>query len=1094
MSHAVPAASSPTLVKRTSLFAVGALVALTAPSMLSAQGRGRGGGGGGQAADTAFGVSWRNIGPNQAGRMVAVAGSTARPDEYYLGTTGGGVFKTTDGGKTGFPVTDAYFGGTIGALAVQQSNPDVVWAGGGETPIRGNVSHGEGVWKSTDGAKTWTYMGLKETQYISRIRINPDNPDIVYVGGFGHVFGPNKERGVYRTTDGGKTWKNILFRNDSTGVADMIMDPTNPKIIYVTFWQAGRKPWMLVSGGMGSGIFKTTDGGDTWTEITRNPGLPKTGPLGAIGITVSPAKPSRLWAIVEHEPSGGVYRSDDAGATWTFMSGDRNLRQRSWYYSKLYADPKDTNVVYAPQVSPMISKDGGKTFTRGFGGGDNHDMWIDPTNPKRIAVAHDNGVIVTTDGGTTSNRVAAPTGQYYHVHLTNAYPYHVCGAKQDAGSSCGPVRAATQFGGRGGGGGFGGGAPAAPASPYSEFYGVAGGESGYISSNPKDPDIMFGANYGGSLDRLNRRTGKTDALDPWPLNPMGHDAKDSKYRFQWTYPIVHSPHDANTIYVGSNVVFRSADGGDSWTPISKDLTRNDPSTLGASGGPITKDQTSVEYYGTVFTIAESKITRGVIWTGSDDGLIHVSRDNGLTWKNVTPKGLPDWMRWSIIEAGQFNAGTAFVAGNRYQMDDFTPYLYKTTDYGVTWSKITNGIPADQFTRAIREDLHRPGMLYAATERGVWLSYDAGANWQSLQKNLPPVPVHDMMLRDDDLAIATHGRAFWVMENLTPLRWAPEQAKAANEPYLYKPVPVLRLNGQASPTFVYRLPQDSMVVKFEFMDKMGKVLATMASTDSTPAPAAGGGGFGGFGGPQQAKPSNRKGINRFTWNMRHESAITFRGMINWAGRGGAPAMAPGTYTVKMTAGNNAPITYTYEVKPDPRSTATVADLTEQTRFALQVRDKFTQANQGVIEIRNLKTDLKDREPKMTSNAAFGPLVKKFADSLSAVEDSIYQTKNQSGQDPLNFPIRLNDQIGGLMSFVMSGERRPPKQAYDVYGVLGPKLDVQQARLERIIATDLPKVNAMLKAAGQPEIKRSKKEAGGSGPAQAAFVPTEGERGN
>ena len=1059
------------------------MLPLTKVATLNAQGRG-GRGGGSASADTSFGVTWRNIGPNQAGRMVAVSGSTSRPDEYYMGTTGGGVFKSIDGGKTAFPVTDAYFGGTIGAVTVQQSNPDVVWAGGGETPIRGNVSHGDGVWKTIDAGKTWQYMGLKETQYISRIRIHPDNPDIVYVGGFGHVFGPNKDRGVYRTTDGGKTWKNILFRNDSTGVADMIMDPSNPKILYVTFWQAGRTPWMLVSGGAGSAIFKTTDGGDTWTNITHNPGLPQTGPLGAIGITVSPAKPSRLWAIVEHEPAGGVYRSDDAGATWTFTSGDRNLRQRSWYYSKLYADPKDTNVVYAPQVSPMISKDGGKTFTRGFGGGDNHDIWIDPTNPKRIAVAHDNGVIVTTDGGTTSNRVVAPTGQYYHVHLTNHFPYHVCGAKQDAGSSCGPVRVAAQ-GGRGGFPGAGGPA-AAPASPFSEFYGVAGGESGYISSNPLDPDIMYGANYGGSLDRLNRRTGKSDALDPWPLNPMGHDAKDSKYRFQWTYPIVHSPHDANTIYVGSNVVFRSTNGGDTWTPISRDLTRNDPRTLGASGGPITKDQTSVEYYGTIFTIAESKLVKGVLWTGSDDGLIHVSRDNGVTWKNVTPKGLPEWMRWSIIEASPHAAGTAFVAGNRYQMDDFLPYLFKTTDYGVTWTKITNGIAADQFTRAIREDLHRPGMLYAATERGVWLSYDAGANWTSLQKNLPPVPVHDMMLRDDDLAIATHGRAFWVMENLTPLRWAPEQEKAASAPYLYKPVAVLRLNGQAAPTFVYRLPADSMVVKFEFFDKAGKLLATVASSDTNPTPpAAGDGGGFGFGPPVAPKPTNRKGINRYTWNMRHEAAVTFKNMINWAGRGGAPAMAPGTYTVKMTAGTSAPISYSYVVKPDPRSSASEADLVEQTRFALQVRDKVTTANQGVIEIRNLKKDLTDRATKMTANATFGPLVKTFADSLSVVEDSIYQTKNQSGQDPLNYPIRLNDQIGGLMGFVSSGERRPPKQAYDVWSVLAPKLDVQITKMNTIILRELPKVNAALKAAGVLEITRSKKEE--TGKPASAFVP-------
>jgi photosystem II stability/assembly factor-like uncharacterized protein len=1048
------------------------------------------------AADAAD-VSWRNIGPNAAGRMTAVAGSTARPDEYYMGTTGGGVWKTTDGGKTAVPVTDAYFGGTIGSIAVQQSNPDVVWVGGGETPIRGNVSHGDGVWKSTDGGKTWQYMGLKETQYIARVRIHPDNPDIVYVGALGHVFGPNPERGVYRTTDGGKSWKRILFRNDSTGVADLILDPSNPRVLYATLWQAGRKPWLLVSGGAGSGIFKSTDGGDTWKEITRNPGLPQSGPLGAIGIAVSPAKPSRLWAIVEHEPHGGVYRSDDGGATWTFLTGDRNLRQRAWYYSKLYADPKDTNVVYGPNVSPLVSKDGGKTFARGFGGGDNHDIWIDPTDPKRIAVAHDNGLIITKDGGATSTRVAAPTGQFYHVHLTNHVPYHVCGAKQDAGSSCGPVRAAPGGGGRFGGGGPGAAAATPAASPYSTFYGVAGGESGYISSDPRDPDITFGANYGGSMDVRNGRTGKTIAIDPWPLNPMGHDAKDSKYRFQWTYPIVHSPHDPNTIYVGSNVVFRSTDAGRSWTPISGDLSRNDPRTLGPSGGPITRDQTSVEYYGTVFTLAESRLVKGVIWTGSDDGLIHLSRDNGATWVNVTPKGLPEWMRWSIIEASPHAPGTAYAAGNRYQMDDFTPYLYRTTDYGATWTRITRGIPADHFTRAIREDLYRPGMLYAATERGVWVSYDAGDSWRSLQRNLPPVPVHDMLLKEDDLAIATHGRAFWVMENLTPLRWAPEAAAAEGRPYLYPPAPQLRLNGQASPTLAYRLPPDAGPVRLELLDASGAVVAAVSSADSAATPAAGGrGGGGGFGaGAPMARPPARAGMNRFTWPLRHANAVTFRGMITWAGRGAGPAIAPGTYTVRLTAGNAAPVTATMRLDPDPRSDATEADLVEQVRFALQVRDRITEANEGVITIRNLKRDLDDRAAKLAGSpraAEFAALAKRFADTLSTVEDSLYQTKNQSGQDPLNFPIRLNDQLAGLMGFILSGERRPPRQAYDVYAVLGPKLDAESARLERVIGAFLPRVNALLQGAGQPVVVRSKVEPAGAPETVAAPPPPEGER--
>jgi len=536
------------------------------------------------------------------------------------------------------------------------------------------------------------------------------------------------------------------------------------------------------------------------------------------------------------------------------------------------------------------------------------------------------------------------------------------------------------------------------------------------------------------------------------------------------------------------VVFRSRDGGMNWTPISKDLTRNDPRTLGASGGPITKDQTSVEYYGTVFTLAESKLVKGLIWTGSDDGLIHVTRDGGVTWKNVTPKGLPEWMRWSIIEASPHAPGTAYVAGNRYQMDDFTPYLYRTTDYGVTWTKITEGITADHFTRAIREDLHRPGMLYAATERGMWVSWDAGAHWSSLQKNLPPVPVHDVMLRDDDLAIATHGRAFWVMENLTPLRWQPEAEKALNgeAPYLYKPVPMYRLNGQAQATFTYRLPADSMVVKFEFYDAAGKLVGTAASTDTTPAPPAGRGGFGMMA-AAPAKPGNRKGVNRFTYTMRHENAKTFRGMITWAGSGNGPAMAPGMYRVRMTATKGSvaptPVSFDFRMLPDPRAEATEADLKEQVRLALVVRDKITQANQGVIESRHLKSELDDRKAKMTADATFSPLAASFAAELGIVEDSLYQTKNQSGQDPLNFPIRLNDQLGGLMGFIMSGERRPPKQAYDVWGVLAPKTDGELAKMERVITTNLPKVNAKLKAAGQKEIVRSKTE----GPAPRSITP-------
>jgi photosystem II stability/assembly factor-like uncharacterized protein len=1016
----------------------------------------------GPVDSTYFGVQWRNIGPNSAGRMVAVAGSVARPREYYFGTTGGGVWKTTDGGNTLVPVTDKYFGGTIGAIAVSETNPDIVYVGGGETPIRGDVSHGDGVWKSADGGKTWTYIGLKETQYISRVRIHPTNPDIVYVGAFGHVFGPNAERGVYKTTDGGKSWKKILFRNDSTGVADLIMEPGNPNVLYASLWQAYRLPWTLWSGGAGSGIFKTTDGGDHWTEITRNPGLPS-GVLGRIGIAVSPAKPSRVWALIEHEPAGGVYRSDDGGATWKYLNGDRELRQRAWYYSNIYADPKDTNVVAAPQVGPMWSKDGGKTFARGFGGGDNHDIWWASDDSKRLVMVNDGGGVITTDGGTTSIRIAAPTGQFYHVHLTNHYPYHVCGAKQDAGSSCGPVRVAGG-GGRGGGGGGGGRGGGAPASPYSEFYGIAGGESGYVASNPLDPDITYGGNYSGVLSMQDHRTGVSERLDPWPYNPMGHDAKDSRYRFQWTYPIMNSPHDPHVLYAGSNVLFKSSDDGKTWTRISPDLTRHDPKTLGPSGGPITKDQTSVEYYATIFAVQESPITPGLIWAGSDDGLLNVTRDGGTTWKNITPKGFPEYTRISIIDPSPHSPGTAYVAANRYQLDDFAPYLYKTTDYGATWTKITDGIPATEFTRAIREDLVRPGMLYAATERGMWLSYDAGAHWQSLSRNLPPVPVHDIALRDDDMAIATHGRAFWVMENLSTLRQAPEVAAAGGRNFLYKPAPVIRA-GNASASVSYRLGEGNPVVTIEFLDAAGKLIKKFASTDSVPAAGGrGGGGGGGRGGGGAPVVTTRPGVNQYQWNLRYPDATAFQGMIFWAGGVQGPLAAPGTYTVRLTIGSDKPATQPLVVKRDPRVKATDADLVARHQLAIKVRDRVTEANDAVRRMRSVYRQLDDRTPKMAGVADFAAVARTFADSLHATEDSVYQTKNQSGEDPLNFPVRLNNQLAALLGFIESGDRRPPPQAVEVFNALSPKLDVQLGRYKKAVDLYLPKINALLKAAG------------------------------
>lgn len=1027
------------------------------------------------------GLDWRLLGPAHTGRMTSVVGSAQRPDEYYVGTTGGGVWKTTDGGKTWHPMTDAYFGGTMGAVDLFRGNPDIVWAGGGETPIRGNVSHGDGVWKSMDAGKTWSYLGLAETQYISRIITHPTDSNVAYVGALGHVFGPNPERGVYRTTDGGKSWQKILYKNDSTGVADLAMDPTNPRVLYAGFWQAGRKPWLLVSGGAGSGLWKTTDGGDHWTDITRAPGMPA-GIWGNIGIAISPANPNRVWALIEAD-SGGVYRSDDAGATWHFLNNDRNLRQRAWYFSKLTADPKDTNTVYAGNVGGFVSHDGGVTFRSGLGNGDTHQYWIDPTNPKRIAVAGDPGVIIAVDSAQT--RANIPTGQYYHVHLTNASPYDVCGAEQDGGVDCFPIRASGGGrggfgGGGGGGGGRGGAAPAAPASQwnFTARYGGAGGESGYVASDPLDPDVTFGGNYSGVLEMQNRRTGQSERLDPWPLNPMGHDAIDSKYRMQWTFPIMNSPHDPKVLYVGSNVLFKSNDLGQSWKIISPDLTRHDPATLGPSGGPLTKDQTSVEYYATIFAVAESPLNAGLVWTGSDDGLIYVSRNaNALkpVWTNVTPKDLPRWTRISIVEPSPHHPGTMYFAANRYEMDDFAPYLYRTTDYGATWTKITTGIPATEFTRAIREDLVRPGMLYAATERSIYVSYDAGDHWQSLKQNLPPVAVHDIALRDDDIVIATMGRGFYAMEGIARLRQA-DRAPASEAAHLFQPGTTYRNAGSVKAEYWLAKPGETVVL--ELLDPSGKVLQKASSTDSVPSGrggggrggGGGGGGRGGFGGGP-ARVTTAAGLNSYNLSLRYPNGTDFRGAIYWGGNGlNGPTGAPGKYTVRMTVAGGTPQQQSVQVRKSPGTTASDADVIEQVNFLLRIRDTVSAANNAVRTIRNIRYQVDSLRKLMpaTQLAAFDAATRPLLDSTRLVEEALYQTRNQAGEDPLNFPIRLGNQIGALSGFVSSGERRPPQQAYDVWNTLVPQLQRELLRLKHQVATLLPPVNAALKASGQPQI--------------------------
>ena len=804
--------------------------------------------------------------------------------------------------------------------------------------------------------------------------------------------------------------------------------------------------------------------------------------IGNVGITVSPANPKRLYAIVEAD-EGGVFRSDDAGATWTRVNEERKLRQRAWYYSRIFADPKDENAVYVLNVQFWKSTDGGRTFPRPIRShhGDNHDLWIAPNEPQRMILGDDGGGEVSVNGGRSWSDLDFPTAQFYHVTTTNHFPYRVCGAQQDNSTVCMPSR--PQFG-----------------TQYADFYDVGGGESGYIAVQPDQPDIVFAGSYGGLLTRTDLTSGFSRDVNAWPLNPMGHSAIDSKYRFQWTFPIVFSPHDPHTLYVGSSVVFKSTNGGESWAAISPDLTRHDPATLGPSGGPITKDQTSVEYYATVFTIAESPVERGVIWAGSDDGLVHVTRDGGQRWTAVTPPGLPKWARISIIEASPHAKGAAYLAANMFQLNDFSPYLYKTTDYGQSWTRIDKGITPTEFTRVVREDPVRRGLLYAGTERGVWVSFDDGGDWQPLQLNLPPVPVHDLVVKDQDVVVATHGRGFWILDDVSPLRQLTTEVMA-KDAHLFQPVDAYRTFGRAA--VHYWLKQGGQKVSVAFLDAGGKVIHTFTSgadpewvADSTAMARASqaradslvalgvqpasldegqepGGRFeGGWRPTRPQSAPNKQGMNTFLWDMRYPAPSAFRGMILWAAGVFGPQAPPGTYTVRLTVGDQTQ-TVPLKLLKDPRSDATQADLDEQFAFLITIRDKTSQANDAVKTIRNVKSELSQRVARAPAarRPALAKLVDPLVDQLSAVEGEIYQVQNRSGQDPLNYPIKLNNQIAALMGVVASAEAKPTAQSSQVFKVLSAELDAQLAKLETLLGANLGAVNAELARLDLPAVTPS-----------------------
>jgi len=1006
------------------------------------------------------GLQWRSIGPYRGGRCTAVAGVASQPFVFYFGATGGGVWKTTDGGINWNPVSDGFFKtGSVGAIAVADSDPNVVYAGMGESPIRGNVSHGDGVYKSTDAGKTWKNVGLEDSRQISRVRVHPKNPDLVYVAAQGHVWGPNDQRGVFRSKDGGKTWDRVLFRSDKAGATDLILDPTNPNVIYAGLWEVYRKPWTLESGGPGSGLFKSTDGGDSWNELTRNPGMPK-GVIGNIGVAVSPVNPERVWAIIEAE-DGGVFRSDNAGKTWTRVNEQRNLRQRAWYYTRIYADPTNADTMYVLNTGFYKSNDGGRTYTTiGVPHGDNHDLWIAPNDSMRMINSNDGGANVSFNGGRSWTEQDQPTAQFYRVALDNDFPYHVYGAQQDNST----VRIASRTNENG--------------ITTSDWYDVGGGESGWLAPDPRNSEIVYAGSYGGLITRYDSRTHQQRNVNPWPDNPMGHPASDLKYRFQWNFPILISPHDPTVLYAASNNLHRSTDEGSSWEVVSGDLTRNDRSKQGSSGGPITKDNTSIEYYDVIFALSESPVQKGVIWAGSDDGLIHVTRDNAKTWSNVTPKDLPEWIQINSIDASPFDAGTAYVAATMYKFDDNKPYLYKTSDYGKTWKKITDGIPDGAFTRVVREDPNRRGLLYAGTETGMYVSFDDGVNWQSLQLNLPAVPITDLAVhkREKDLVAATQGRSFWILDDLSVLHQI-DDAVASSDVHLFKPEDSYRMEGGSFPAspnstvganppagavvYYYSKSKPNGEVVLEIQDASGKLVKKFSSKGSEESRAGQQDEEGFFRGAGPARVPAEAGLNRFVWDYRYADATRFPGMILWAGETRGPRCVPGTYKVKLTIDGKT-MSESFEVKKDPRVAATNEDFARQFELSMKIRDKLSEINDAVTSIRDVRKQVDEFAKRVKDQPAAKPIelaAKALNGKLTDIEQELYQTKNQSSQDPLNYPIRLNNKLAALAGVVASADAAPTKQSYAVYDELARQIDEQLQKLRTVMSTDLNAFNKL-----------------------------------
>lgn len=998
-------------------------------------------------------IKYRNIGPFRGGRSAAVTGVAGKANLFYFGSTGGGVWKTTDAGNTWQNISDGYFGGSVGAVAVSESDNNVIYVGMGEKTVRGNVSSGDGMWKSVDAGKTWEHIGLENARHIPRVRVHPKNSDVVYAGVMGDLYKPTQDRGVYKSTDGGKSWRKVLFANENAGIVDLLIDPNNPRVLYATTWNVRRTPYSLSSGGEGSALWKSTDEGETWANISKNPGLPS-GIWGISGVSVSPVNSDIVYALIENK-KGGVFKSIDGGKTWRLINNERKLRQRAWYYTRIYADTQDADIVYVLNVRYHKSTDGGKTYkTYNAPHGDHHDLWIAPNDNQRMIIGDDGGAQVSFDAGENwSTYMNQPTSQFYRVTTDNHFPYRILAAQQDNST----VRISHRTNGR--------------FITESDWESSAGGESAHLAADPLNSDIVYGGSYGGLLTRVNHKTGERRAINVWPDDPMGHGAEDFKYRFQWNFPIFFSPNNKKRLYAASNHLHITENEGQSWKIISPDLTRNDPKTLGPSGGPITKDNTGVEYYGTIFAATESAFEKGLLWTGSDDGLVHISTNDGKDWKNVTPKNMPEWMMINCIEVDPFTKGGAYIVGTKYKTGDYTPYIYKTTNYGKSWKLITNGIESEDFTRALRADPKRKGLLYAGTERGMYISFDDGKNWKSFQQNLPIVPITDLAIKDDNLIVATQGRSLWIIDDLTPLHQLANPT-AKKDVILFEPKDAYRFGGgrnRTSRTAGTNHP-GGVAVHF-YIDKLTKkdkvsltfkdaTSNTIKSFSTKPKREA-----------KEAKLGAKEGANVFYWDMMYDGAERVQGMILWWASLSGPMALPGEYSVELKV-NDAVMSKKFNIIKAPNTEASLSEMKAQFDFINDINTKVTEIHKALknvkkvrTQVNTLKTSISDKEKHKSIIDYADDLVKK----MTVIEETLYQTKSKSNQDPLNFPIRLNNKLAHLNSLTRIGNFGPTQQAIDFKNEITKTIDIELAKLYSIFDKDVKILNQKVKESSIDFIK-------------------------